>query len=117
MQAMSMALVLTLFISAAASADDSPGRTTSAEAKNLTVSDALKALALDLSKLEYSDEPPGKLRQLYCETTLRDSKSKVRIQIDVNYTVALFSADRRWDPKAVRAATVRNVTITPAAGQ
>jgi len=114
MRAMSMALVLTLFISAAASADDSPRRTVSAESKNLTVSDVLKALALELSQLEYSDEPPGKLRELYCETTLRDSKNKVRIQIDVNYTVALFSTDRRWDPKAVRAATVRNVTITPA---
>jgi hypothetical protein len=84
-----------------------------AEPEKLTVADVLKGLSLDESKLEHIDEPPGKLRELEAETTLRDSKIKVRVRIEVVYTLDLFSKERNWDPKAVRAATVRKVTIIP----
>jgi hypothetical protein len=85
-----------------------------AAAEDLTVADVLKGLSLEKAKLEYVDEPPGKLRAVECEATLRDTKVKVRVRVEVVYTPDLFSEQRRWDPKAVRAATVRKVMITPA---
>jgi hypothetical protein len=81
----------------------------------LTVADVFKALTVDESRLEFSDEPPGKLQEVACEAVLRDTKVKVRVRIEVDYTVELFSETRQWDLKAVRAATVRKVTITPIA--
>jgi hypothetical protein len=84
-----------------------------AGAEKLTVADVLQGLSLDESKLEYLDEPPGKLRGLEGVATLRDSKVQVRVAIEVVYTPDLFSDRRKWDPKVVRAATVRKVTITP----
>jgi hypothetical protein len=48
-----------------------------------------------------------------CDTTLRDSKARVRIRIELVYTTALFSESGSWDEKAVRTAAVRSVTITP----
>ena len=83
------------------------------EPNTLTVANVLKGLSLDGSKMSYEDEPPGKLQALECTATLRDTKVKVRVRIEVVYTRALFSADREWDPKAVRAAEVRWVTISP----
>jgi hypothetical protein len=84
-----------------------------ADSEDLTVADVVKGLALDESKLSYSDEPPGKLRGLECRTTLRDTKVKVLVRIEVVYTTALFSDRRKWDIKAVRAAKVRKVSIEP----
>jgi hypothetical protein len=80
--------------------------------EKVTVADVLRGLSLDPSKLRYIDEPPGKLQELECETTLRDTKVRVRVRIEVVYTLALFSDQRKWAPQAVRAATVRKVTIT-----
>jgi hypothetical protein len=84
-----------------------------AEPEKLTVADVLKALSLDETKLELIDEPPGKLRELACEATLRDTKARVRVRIEVVYTLDLFSDQRKWDPRAIRAATVRKVTVAP----
>jgi len=84
-----------------------------AEPDRATVADVVKGLSLDESKLVYVDEPPGKLEALECTATLRDTKVKVRVRIEVVYTPALFSDTRKWDAKAVRAAAVRNVIITP----
>jgi hypothetical protein len=72
-----------------------------------------KALSLDEAKLEYNDEPPGKLREVECQATLRDTKVKVRVRIELVYTPELFSEEQKWDAKALRAAAVRKVTITP----
>jgi hypothetical protein len=83
------------------------------ESEKVTVADVFKALSLDESKLEYSDEPPGKLREVECQATLRDTKVKVRVRIELVYTTELFSAERKWDAKALRAAAVRKVIITP----
>ena len=106
-------LALTLFIAAAAHADDKPSAKAPAGPEKMTVADVLKALSLDDSKLEYSAEPPGKLQVLECATTLRDTKVKVRIRIEVVYTIELFSVEHQWDKKVIRAATVRKVEITP----
>jgi hypothetical protein len=38
---------------------------------------------------------------------------KVLVRIEVIYTTALFSDQRKWDIKAVRAAKVRKVSIEP----
>jgi hypothetical protein len=111
-------LVLSLAVATAARAEENRGRMapSPSDQKKLTVADVLKGLSLDESALSFSDEPPGKLRTLSCETTLRDTKLRVRVRIELVYTVALFSAERHWDPKAVRAAAVHQVTLTPAAG-
>jgi hypothetical protein len=90
-----------------------PDRAKPEELEKLTVADVLKGLSLDESKLDYIDEPPGKLRALESEATPWGKKAKVRVRIEVDYTAALFSEKRKWDPKAVRAATVRKVTVTP----
>jgi hypothetical protein len=82
------------------------------DGQKLTVADALKWLSLDESKLKHIDEPPGKLRELEGEAVLRDTKIRVRVRLELVYTLDLFSAERKWDPKAVRAATVRMVKIT-----
>ena len=87
--------------------------TPAAPAEKLTVADVFKALSLDEAKLEYIDEPPGKLREVECEATLRDTKVGVRVRIEVVYTPQLFSEQRKWDARAVRAAAVRKVTVAP----
>jgi hypothetical protein len=84
-----------------------------APAEKLTVADVFKALALDQAKLEYIDEPPGKLREVQCEASLRDTNVKARVRIEIVYAPELFSMERKWDPKTVRAAAVRKVTISP----
>ncbi len=100
-------LALTLLFSATARTDDDR------RLEKMMVADVVKSLSLADARFEHIDEPPGKLQALECEATLRDSKAKVRIRIDVVYTLALFSDTRRWDPKAINAAEVRHVTITP----
>jgi hypothetical protein len=113
MKATLTVLALTLLVAAATRADDNRSTPTPIGPEKMTVADVLKGLSLDDSKLAYVDEPPGKLRELECEATLRDTKAKVRVRIEVVYTPELFSEKRTWDPKAVRAATARRVTITP----
>jgi len=66
-----------------------------AEPEKVTVADVFKGLSLDESKLDYIDEPPGKLRELECKATLRDTKVKVRVRIEVVYTINLFSDKRK----------------------
>lgn len=112
MKPMLMALVLALSVATTARAgeDKSPK---ASEAKRLTVADVLQALQLDVSQLSHSDEPPGKLRALEGEVLLRDARIKVRVRIELVYTTAVFSIERKWDPKAVRAAAVQKVSITP----
>src|SRR5262249_16658925 len=89
----------------------------SSEPGKLTVADVLNGLSLDESKMTYVDEPPGKLRALECEAAWGGTTIKVRVRIDVVYTPALFSEGRKWDPKAVRGAAVRQVTILPTEGE
>ena len=113
MKATLIALAVALFVAAATCADDNPSAKAPARPEKMTVADVIKALSLDDSKLEGSAEPPGKLRALECETTLRDTKVKVRIRIEVVYTIELFSVEHQWDKKVIRAATVRKVEITP----
>ncbi|MFL5341964.1 MAG: hypothetical protein ACJ8F7_17595 [Gemmataceae bacterium] len=86
-------------------------------ADRLTVGDVAKGLALDEAKLTHVDEPPGKLQALECDTTLPNTSAKVRVRIEVVYTPALFSDQRKWDAKAVRVAAVSRVTITPITGR
>src|SRR5439155_1606742 len=88
-----------------------------AAAERLTVADVIRGLALDEAKFSYSDEPPGKLREVECPATLGDAKVKVRVRIEVVYTLGLFSDKRQWDIKAVRAAAVRRVSIQPQAAE
>src|SRR5262245_34215427 len=106
-------LALTLCIAAATGTDDNPSAKTPAKPEKMTVADVIKALSLDDSKLEGCAEPPGKLQALECETILRDTKVKVQVRIEVVYTLELFSVEHEWDKKAIRAATVREVKITP----
>jgi hypothetical protein len=117
MKAMLTVLTLTLLVSAATRSDENKSTPGPAGPKKMTVADVLKGLSLDASKLEYIDEPPGKLRELQCEASLRDTKVKVRVRIEVVYTVNLFSEKRKWDPKAIRAAGARRVTITPVSSE
>lgn len=112
MKPMRMVLLLGLFFASAARAEENEGRPAS-DPKKISVADVLQALRLDESKLLHSDEPPGKLRQVEAEVPLRDTRIKVRVRIELVYTTALFSIERKWDPKAVRAAGVRQVVITP----
>lgn len=112
MKPMLRALILILAVAASARADENRGAQVS-EQKKPTVAEVLKALQLDETKLRHSDEPPGKLRALEGEVTLRDTRLKVNVRIDLVYTTAVFSTERKWDPKAVRAAAVQKVTITP----
>jgi len=81
--------------------------------ENLTVADVVKSLALDESKFSYIDEPPGKLQKIECITTLRDTKAKVTVHVELVYTLALFSENGNWDKNKVRAAKVRSVSIEP----
>jgi hypothetical protein len=83
--------------------------------EKMTVADVLKALSLTDTKLDFVDEPPGKLQALECEATLRDTKTKTRIRIELVYSGELFSGTRTWDAKAVSGATVHHVVITPLA--
>jgi len=73
----------------------------------------VKSLSLDEAKFRYEDEPPGKLRAVECPATLRDTKVKVRVRLEVVYTLDLFSDKFAWDIKKVRAATVHKVVIEP----
>jgi hypothetical protein len=82
-------------------------------AERFTVADVVKGMSLDESKFSYMDEPPGKLRAIECPATIRDTAAKVRVRIEVVYTLELFSDKREWDIKQVRAATVLKVTIEP----
>src|SRR5262249_42737420 len=104
--------VLVLALASAVAAGAGEGRADPGP-EELTVADGFKGVARDEARLEYIDEPPGKLQELACEATLRDTQVKVRVRIALVYTVALFSDKRQWDPKAVRAAAVRRVTIVP----
>jgi hypothetical protein len=113
MKALLTVLTLTLWVALAGCADDSGSSPRPTEAEKMTVAGVLKGLSLDETKLDYIDEPPGKLRALECEATFRDTKVKVRVRIHVVYTHDLFSVEQKWNPKAVRAATVHKVTITP----
>jgi len=100
-------LALVLLLPTLARAEDEP------RPKKLTVADVITGLSLTEVNFDYVDEPPGKLQALECLVALRDTKARVRIRIDVIYTLDLFSDARLWDAKKVRAAEVRQVTITP----
>jgi hypothetical protein len=93
-------------LSASSNAQDRTGAV-----RKLTVGDVLRGLSIDESKLNYSDEPPGKLQELTANVAL--GQSKVNVRIEIRYTSELFSAERKWDPRKVRAAEVQKVTITP----
>src|SRR5688500_877133 len=80
--------------------------------KPAKVADVIKGLALDETKIDYADEPPGKLRSLHWQKVkLPGTEAEVRVEIDIVYTPDVFSDKRKWDIKAVRAATVIKVTI------
>jgi hypothetical protein len=113
MRTMLTVIALTFFVATTSCADDGRTSPRPTEPVKLTVADVLKGLSLDESKLDYIDEPPGKLRELRCEATLRDTNVKVQVRIEVVYTLDLFSDQRKWEPKTIRAATARTVTITP----
>src|SRR5262245_13521146 len=100
-------LALVLLFPIPARAEDAP------RPKRLTVADVITGLSLTEVNFDYVDEPPGKLQALECQVALRDTKARVRIRIEIVYTLDLFSDARKWDAKAVRAAEVRQVTITP----
>ena len=109
-----MLMVLVLALSAATPVRAAENKSPQAsEKKRLTVADVLQTLQLDLSQLTHSDEPPGKLRALEGEVTLKEARVKVHVRIELVYTTDLFSMEMKWDPKAVRAAAVRRVSITP----
>jgi hypothetical protein len=78
----------------------------------MTVADVLLALQLDESRLQYIDEPPGKLRELRAVASLRGSNTNVVIRISVVYTFDLMSITGTWESRKVRAAKVSDVTIT-----
>src|SRR5262249_61258685 len=105
-------LALALLLSPA-QADDNRSTPAPSGPEKLTVADVLKSLSLADAKLEYVDEPPGKLQAVECNATLRDTNVKVRIRIDLKYTLALFSDTRTWDTKAIQSASVRQVKLTP----
>jgi hypothetical protein len=48
---------------------------------------------------------------------VREAKVKVRVRIEVVYTLGLFSDKREWEMKAVRGAAVRKVSIEPQAAK
>jgi hypothetical protein len=89
----------------------------------MKVADVIKGLGLDESDMGYSDEPPGKLRQLHwSRVKFPGTDAEVDVAIDIVYTPDLLSVIRLnngkvmvrgWDIKAVRAATVLKVTIAP----
>ena len=113
MKAIPAALTFALCVVASGFADDKPNNPAPNKPEKMTVADVIKALSLDESKLEYIDEPPGKLSALGCVAMLRDTKAKVRVRIEVVYTLDLFSENRNWKQTAVRKATVDRVTIAP----
>jgi hypothetical protein len=61
--------------------------------------------------LSMTDEPPGKLRAFSFLFTQGGHREEVFVWID--YSPALFSADREWDLAKVRQATVTGVTARP----
>lgn len=84
------------------------------QSKPIKVEEIIKGLALDEAKASYCDEPPGKLRALrWYRVKLNGTEAEVDVQIDIVYTLDLFSDKFEWDIKAVRAATVTKVTILP----
>ena len=82
--------------------------------KPVKVADVIKGLGLDETKMHHSDEPPGKLRAIsWHKVKLPGTDAEVDISIEIVYTFDVFSDKRKWDIKAIRAATVTKVTIVP----
>lgn len=81
------------------------------ELGTLTAGDVFAALGIDGSKLEYLDEPPGKLRELRATVRLRDTQTVVAVRIQLRYTPDLMSTTGKWDTERVRAAKVLAVTL------
>lgn len=82
--------------------------------KPVKVADVIKGLGLDETKMHHSDEPPGKLRAIsWRKVKLPGTDAEVDVEIEIVYTLDVFSDKRNWDIKAIRAATVTKVTIVP----
>ena len=79
--------------------------------KEWTVADILAGLKIDESMLIYEDEPPGKLRALRCVVALPGNGMKAYVRIELKFRIV--SVNFEWDKKAVRAAKVARVVITP----
>ena len=81
-------------------------------AKPVTLADVIKGLGLDEAKVEYIDEPPGRLARLSWEK-VKLPGTDAAVDVDVFLTTAPFSERLEWDIKKLRDVTVQKVTIVP----
>jgi hypothetical protein len=70
---------------------------------------ALDQYKLRLQDLDMIDEPPGKLQAVAFRRTRGGKKEWVTLWL--RYTPKLFSMNRKWKIEAIRAATVRKITV------
>jgi hypothetical protein len=74
----------------------------------LTVGDVIVALHLDKEKLRFDHEPPGKLNGIQAVTTLRDSKIKVVVKIQIQGR----PFREKWNAEVASALKVHKVIIS-----
>ncbi len=72
-----------------------------------TVGQVLDHFKVDPKNLVFVDDPPGKLQAV--EFKVKRKEKILRIEVQLKYTLELFSAERKWDMKVVRRATVLKV--------
>jgi hypothetical protein len=70
----------------------------------LTVAQVMAICGVTYDELQLDDEPPGKLRAV--ELTCREGGQPRHVVLELEYSAALFSADRSWPRELVESQKV-----------
>jgi hypothetical protein len=76
----------------------------------MTVAQVLAWCGTPYAEVKFIDEPPGKLRAI--EFDCRRCEPEVRLTLEFEYHIGLFSMQREWERDVVTAQTVVRATET-----
>jgi hypothetical protein len=74
----------------------------------MTVAQVLALCGTPYADVRFIDEPPGKLRAV--EFDCRRCEPQVRVVLEFDYHIGLFSMEREWNADAVTSQIVTRVT-------